>query len=99
MNPMDIARITGKSRPTVSRMIDRLETDGLVLAGPDEGDGRRKRLELTDRGTRVLEGAIPGYNRRLRSMSEGLDSRDKRELVRLLGKIDFLDAEKRIGLI
>ena len=97
VNPADIARITGKSRPTSTRMIDRLVADGLLMVSPDPADARRRILTLTRDGRHLLLDVVPDYNDRLRRMSRRLDDRDKADLLRILGKIDFLDSDKTIG--
>ncbi len=97
VNPADLARITGKSRPTITGMIRRLESDGLLLVREDGVDSRRKVLEVSSRGRDVLNEVVPGYNRRLRQIGRSLSDGDRRRLLEILGKLDFLDPEKKIG--
>ncbi len=99
INPMEIAKITGKSRPTITKMIERLVADGHIKSKPSRKDSRKKVLRITESGKDLLTQIVPGYNRRLRNMSEELTSQDKRDLLRILGKISFLDPEKKIGTI
>lgn len=97
VSPMEIARITGKSRPTITKMIERLEKDGLIHSRPSPGDRRMKKLQITEAGTLLLDEIVPGYNRRLRDMSAGLTDDDKVSLLDILGRINFLDPGKRIA--
>nr|WP_246400584.1 MarR family transcriptional regulator [Jiangella mangrovi] len=49
-----VAELTGLSQPTVTRSAGALVRDGLVQYGQVDGDGRRRVLELTERGTELL---------------------------------------------
>jgi len=97
IQPAEIALMTGKSRPTVSKMISRLVKDGYVRQLAHELDARGKRLEMTPKGKSLLESIVPGYDGRLRRMAKSLSSQDKREIIKLLAKIDFLDSKKNLG--
>lgn len=90
----DIAKTTGKSRPAITRMIEKLSEEGLVLVDEDDIDGRVKRLMLSEAGMQLLEKIVPEYNERVRIMSAKLSIEDKQQLNILLGKISFFDAEK-----
>jgi DNA-binding MarR family transcriptional regulator len=96
ISPGDLARRTAKSRPTVTRMIERLDKDGLITIHSDKDDRRSKILSLTDKATKLLEKVIPVYNERIRLMSAALNDGDKRRLITLISKIDFLDADRVI---
>ncbi|PVB62965.1 MarR family transcriptional regulator [Labrenzia sp. 011] len=50
----DLARALGQSQPGVTRMVNRMKADGLVVALPDEKDGRVSRISLTDAGARLV---------------------------------------------
>ncbi len=90
----DIARTTGKSKPAITRMIEKLSEEGLVLVEGDDTDGRAKRLMLSEEGARLLEKIIPEYNERVRIMSAKFSTGDKLQLNRLLKQISFFDEEK-----
>ncbi len=98
VSPGDLARQTGKSRPTVTRMIERLDKDGLITVHSDNDDRRSKILSLTDKATNLLEEVIPVYNERIRLMSVALNDGDKRQLMALISKIDFFDKDRIIRM-
>jgi MarR family transcriptional regulator for hemolysin len=50
-----IAKRIGIEGPTLTRMLDALETDGLVLRRQDPNDRRTKLIELTYMGRRALD--------------------------------------------
>jgi len=52
---VDIARRLRIEGPTLTRMLDSLESDGLVLRVPDPADRRTKQLKLTAQGENALE--------------------------------------------
>jgi MarR family transcriptional regulator, transcriptional regulator for hemolysin len=52
---VDIAKRLRIEGPTMTRMLDTLETDGLVERVPDPSDRRSKQLRLTPAGEAVLE--------------------------------------------
>lgn len=59
-----VAELTGLSQPTVTRSAGALVRDGLVRHGQVDGDGRRRVLELTERGSSVLtakRGVVAGH--------------------------------------
>jgi MarR family transcriptional regulator, transcriptional regulator for hemolysin len=50
-----IAKRIGIEGPTLTRMLDTLEAEGLVVRRADPNDRRTKLIELTDAGRRALE--------------------------------------------
>ena len=52
---LDIAKRLRIEGPTMTRMLDTLEADGLVERLPDPADRRTKQLRVTAEGERVLE--------------------------------------------
>ena len=52
---VDIAKRLRIEGPTMTRMLDTLEADGLVERLPDPADRRTKQLRLTPTGEKVLE--------------------------------------------
>ena len=96
ISPNEIARITGKSRPAITRTIEKLSEIGIVSISLDTSDGRRKILSLTQSGQNLLDKIIPEYNNRLFEMSSGFTQNEKQQLIQLLKKINFLDKEKQL---
>ena len=90
ISPKDIARITGKSRPAITRTIDSLSERGLLSINRDFEDGRRKKLTLTVKGQELLNTLIPTYNQRILAMCSRFTEEEKLLLGKLLGKINFL---------
>jgi DNA-binding MarR family transcriptional regulator len=51
----ELARVEQVSAPTMTRLVQALERDGLVVREAHEGDGRSVRLRATDEGGSILE--------------------------------------------
>ena len=68
------------SPPTVTRVVGKLETAGLVHRRPDPGDGRVSRVELSPAGRRQLE---TGRTRRTAWLATRLRDLPPEDLVRL----------------
>lgn len=57
--PSQIADFAGISRATVSGLLDGLEHDGLIERHADKEDRRMMRLNITEKGKRVLQEILP----------------------------------------
>lgn len=55
----ELAELAVLERPTVSKMIDRMVSEGWVLRGTHAEDGRRAPLLLSDLGLKKLQAASP----------------------------------------
>jgi len=73
--------------PDVTRLIDRLEAQGLVERDRSGEDRRRSVSKITDRGLRLLERIQPELDALDRSIEERLPVRDRKELSRILEKL------------
>lgn len=80
-------------RPTATRVIDRLEEQGLVTRSPDPEDRRSHRIALSAEGRRLLSDV---RSRRAAYLARGLEglSEDERHALRRAAEIlDRLLAE------
>ncbi len=82
-------------KSTITRLVDRLEADGLVVRTPDPLDRRAQRLLLTSRGAAVRAQAITLHSaaveRRMSCLSDD-------EQSRLYGLLDKLQVGLRADL-
>lgn len=83
----ELARRQRVEAPTVCRMIDRLERDGLVERRPDPGDRRATRVHLTGPGRALASRGGVVVALLERDAFACLDERERRELARLLGRV------------
>jgi MarR family transcriptional regulator, organic hydroperoxide resistance regulator len=73
--------------PTITKMLRRLETCGLVERRADQEDGRSLRVYLTDKG-RTLEVPVVGcWERAEQSVLGGMNARDRQAFRRLLDRV------------
>jgi MarR family transcriptional regulator for hemolysin len=84
----ELARALRIEGPTLTRHLDGLEEDGLVVRRRDTSDRRAVSVELTDAGrarhAEMLR-AVQAFNRQLLA---GLDEAEIEELARLLTKLE-----------
>lgn len=90
---VDIAKRLRIEGPTMTRMLDSLEADGLVERLPDPHDRRTKQLRLTPQGEAVLEEIFTIADTLRARLLEGLPAETIDELNGFLGMLtDRLDA-------
>ncbi len=96
MIPAEMALMLGKSKPTISKMVKKLEEDHFLCITKDGKDKRIKRLSITGKAEELLNTVIPDYNKRIIEMSSGLSDTDKSQIMKIISKINFLNSERRI---
>lgn len=83
--------------PTMTRLVQGLETEGLVIRERDAGDGRVCRVRATAAGRKLLE---RGRRRRIASLVEGLSrlgEKDRKVLARAAGLMERLSGKRSAG--
>jgi DNA-binding MarR family transcriptional regulator len=76
------------SKHNLSRLIDRLEKQGLAVREACAEDGRGNRIKITARGEQTLQKSWPVYGRAVqREFGEKLGPREQSQLARLLDKL------------
>lgn len=89
ITPSELADCSGVTRATISAMVSRMTRDGLAMLSAKEGDGRRKKVTLTEKGRAFLEKAMPQHYKRAEALTANLTTEEREELIRLLRKLDF----------
>jgi DNA-binding MarR family transcriptional regulator len=79
--PATLARHLALARSTVSEELKRLRALGLVAMDTADGDGRRRRIELTDAGRQAIVGASVLDATRVRLLLDHLTARDRKAAV------------------
>lgn len=74
----------------LSRLLRRLEADGLIRVEPDPDDGRRRMPQLTATGRRVWDGLERRSVQRARGLIEPLSDRQRERLTQALNTADLL---------
>jgi DNA-binding MarR family transcriptional regulator len=81
-----LAEMLGVDAPTVTRKIQQLERDGLVVRHADPDDGRASRIRLTPAGRRTLERVTKARRAWLDRMFDGWAEQDLVAFGSLLGR-------------
>jgi DNA-binding MarR family transcriptional regulator len=83
----DLSRRQRVEAPSMCRMVDRLERDGLVERRADADDRRATRVHLSPEGRAVAERGAAVVDAIERSAFDGLDAGERRQLGELLGRV------------
>lgn len=83
----ELSRRQRVEAPTMCRMLDRLERDGLVERRRDESDRRASRVHLTTAGRVVAERGTGVVDMISTTAFAGLDADERRQLGTLLGRV------------
>jgi len=86
LSPSEISSRVGVTRATMTRLLDGLAREGLILRRPHGQDGRRQDLSLTEKGLKLLERILPDYWRRAARLMGALTSGERSTLFELLDK-------------
>jgi MarR family 2-MHQ and catechol resistance regulon transcriptional repressor len=88
MRRIDLANELRLSPSGITRLLDRLEDQGLVGKGACKEDARVSYAILTDAGLTKLKAAAPGHVEDIeRQLADVLDEDEMRTLTELLGRI------------
>lgn len=88
------AEMTGSSPSAVSQMANRLCAAGLVEKSSERGDGRVRRLMLTDKARDLLQSRTQARVARMADLIERLDEDEARVLALSLERLTVLDAAR-----
>ncbi len=83
----ELSRRQQIEEPTTARTLQRMERDGLIRRVRDGGDGRRRRVVLTERGRELCGELVPAALEVNALATHGLSDDEKKRLVSLLGYV------------
>jgi MarR family transcriptional regulator, lower aerobic nicotinate degradation pathway regulator len=75
------------TRPTVTGLLNSLESQGLIRREADPADGRRVRISLTRAGRERVEALLPAVFGLEKELFSELSAREKETLLTLLAKV------------
>ena len=70
----------------MTRLLEKLERDGLTGHSALAGDKRVKIVKITAKGSKLLDQVWPGYEERLKALAGRLSKRDQKTMAGLLQK-------------
>jgi DNA-binding MarR family transcriptional regulator len=82
----DLAEILGVDTPTVTRKVQQLEREGMVIRQTDPDDGRASRIRLTPAGRRTIERVRRARRTWLERLLQEWDDDDLSALTDLLSR-------------
>ncbi|MFV8827516.1 MarR family winged helix-turn-helix transcriptional regulator [Alkalihalobacterium sp. APHAB7] len=88
MTQQQLAKLTGKDQPSVSRLINNLVKRGLVKRVQHPVDGRTNLIFLTSEGKKMQIGLIKQAQKTIEQISEGIPKDDLDVFLRVLDKIN-----------
>lgn len=83
----DVAERALLKRSTASRIVDRMREDGLVTTSVNDEDNRLTNVDLSARGTEIVENAMRYGSRQLHRALDGVSDQEVVALVALLQRI------------
>jgi DNA-binding MarR family transcriptional regulator len=83
----DLARAEQVKPPTITRLIQDMERDGLVLVSADSGDKRIRRVKATAKGKRLL---VLARERRVLRLARALAERSEKDRTQLNAVVNIL---------
>ena len=85
--PTQLARMMLRSKHSITKIIDDLEKDGLVVRDNTDEDRRVTSIKLTSAGLEHLKNRFHKGNERARKIMECLDTPERKLLVRLMERM------------
>jgi DNA-binding MarR family transcriptional regulator len=83
----DVTRNMLISQPSVSRLVDRMVTRGLVSKCPDPEDGRGALVTATEQGARTFRAIAAAHGRSIAQRMSALDDDELQTLLHLTTKL------------
>jgi DNA-binding MarR family transcriptional regulator len=82
LTPSELAACERVQRPTVARLLARLEQDGLITRAPDPNDGRSSLISLSPEGRALLDHVRSAKDAYIAQRMEGLSAEERATLDR-----------------
>lgn len=74
-------------QPTMTALLSRMERDGLLVRNPDPADARGRRVSLTPKGSRALDGVREALGTVVEEALVGIDEADQQRLMQTLQRM------------
>ena len=84
LTPADLMHSAMITSGAVTQRLDRLEERGLVVRAPDETNGRRVLVDLTEKGLELIDRALPDHVDTEHRLLSAISAGERDELAALL---------------
>ncbi len=91
MNAQELAQRSAILGPSLSRILNRLESDGVLSRKTAEGDLRELTIKLSTAGKRLHNKVQPALNKHYNDLAEKIGSRKSKQLADLLNYVASLN--------
>ncbi|MFH1740382.1 MAG: MarR family transcriptional regulator [bacterium] len=88
VSPSQLADRSGVTRATMTGLLDGLERDGFITREHDSDDRRGMTVRLTPASQEFFDRMLPDHFRRIEAVTANLSENEKKNLIRLLAKVD-----------
>lgn len=85
--PLEIANLTGVTKPTITSLITSLEKDNLINKIPVPSDQRKSKIVLTEQGRYLIQEALKEHSRWIANITKNLTNYEKEYLIHILNKM------------
>ena len=88
LTPTALAQALNVRPPTITKTINRLQSQGFLDKTPSRSDGRQAEISLTDKGRDAIEAITKSVKRTEKKAFKGIDKKDLKAVVKTLAKIE-----------
>ena len=86
ISQIDIGKRLMVTASNMTRLLDKLEDEGLITRSALYGDRRVKVIKVTSKGSKLLDDVWPGYQARLKGLADELSKQDQKAMAGMLQK-------------
>lgn len=92
----DIVDVAAFDKGQVSRIVDRLIEEGLLVSESDSADKRVRKLQLTSKARQMIGRLIPKMRERQAHLSSGFEDGEMAQLFEYLDRLDKVSGKLKI---
>ena len=86
ISQVDIGNRLMVTASNMTRLLDKLERDGLIARSAQVGDRRVNVIKITPKGARLLDRVWPGYQEKIKGLTNVLSAADQKAVSQLLSR-------------
>ncbi|PJR65800.1 hypothetical protein CWM52_07135 [Raoultella sp. T31] len=87
LSPLEMAKLTGVTKPTITSLITSLEKDGLIKRSSVPSDGRKLEITLTEEGRELIQKLFMEHSQWIANITRNLTDMEMEALVQILDKM------------
>lgn len=96
LSPVEIMDITLQDLPSISRMLQRLERNGVILVEPSPDDKRSKKVSLTQTGRELRQILPEKLGKHFDTLLKNFPGKKQEQLLKLLKELRVIFADLSI---